>query len=186
LGSSNRREYLKEYGKRYRLKNKKNINERMKKYRIEHKEEIYERDKQYRENNKEKLAEYFKQYRQSHKKQLREKGIQYYYNNREKMLKYSKQWQKDNPERVAIWKKRLYDKRRKLIDDYKLSKGCSVCGYNKYPAVLEFHHPNNDKEFIVAKLLQHKLETLKKEMGKCIILCANCHAELHAKERRGE
>ena len=171
----------KEYDKQYRLKNKENI----KKYRIEHKEEIYERNKKYNRENKEKRAEYFKQYSQNHKKQLREKGRQYYHKNREKMLEKKAIYNKNNPEKCAIWSKRLYDKRRKLIDDYKLSKGCSICGYNKYAAALEFHH-NGDKEFTISHLLQHKVKTLKKEMGKCIILCANCHAELHAKERRGE
>jgi predicted HNH restriction endonuclease len=32
--------------------------------------------------------------------------------------------------------------------------------------------------------IKHTRETLKKELAKCICLCANCHAKLHAKQRR--
>ena len=178
-------EYMKEYGKQYRLKNKESINKRMEKYRIEHREEIYEHNKRYQENNKEKIAEYFKQYRQSHKEQLKEKDAQYYRNNREGILEYSKQYKKDNPEKSSGWSKQFYDKRREFMNKYKLSKGCQMCGYNKCASALEFHHKGN-KEFIVAHLLLYKMEAIKKEINKCIILCANCHRELHEEEKEGE
>jgi len=58
---------------------------------------------------------------------------------------------------------------------------CSVCGYYKCSAALEFHHPNPaDKTDNINKLIRKKLSTAAKcELDKCIILCANCHREAH-------
>ena len=184
--AKNRTEYMREYGKRYRLKNKEKIKKRMEKYRFEHKEEEKEHNKRYYQNNKEKITEYFKRYRQNHREQLNEKGRQDYINNREKRLKQIRIYQKNNSGKCKVWTKKHYDKRRQFIDNYKLSKRCSICGYNKCAAALEFHHINRNKEFTIAHLVEYKLEIIKKEMGKCIILCANCHRELHKKEKEGE
>lgn len=49
-------------------------------------------------------------------------------------------------------------------------------------ACLDFHHiNNNDKDFNIALAVNHgvSIETLKKEIDKCIILCSNCHRKLH-------
>ena len=58
---------------------------------------------------------------------------------------------------------------------------CNLCGYNKTIAALEFHHINpEDKEYnIAAKGTCHQLETDLKEAQKCILVCANCHREIH-------
>lgn len=64
--------------------------------------------------------------------------------------------------------------------EYKGSK-CQLCDYNKYPGALEFHHLDpNEKDFNISKarLLSFNLE-IKKELDKCILLCANCHREVH-------
>ena len=59
---------------------------------------------------------------------------------------------------------------------------CEKCGYNKNIAVLEFHHRNPDeKEFQIdmRHFSNNSLEKLQLELDKCILLCANCHRELH-------
>lgn len=93
----------------------------------------------------------------------------------------------DNKDKKKAYDKTHRRKRRQFINDYKLSKGCSVCGYNKCAEALEFHHPNDDKSFYIGYALTSrvdriKLEEIKEEMNKCIVLCANCHRELHNKE----
>jgi len=60
---------------------------------------------------------------------------------------------------------------------------CSICNYDAYIGTLEFHHLNpNDKDFSPAHA---KLTTfndrIKQELDKCVLLCANCHREEHAK-----
>lgn len=62
---------------------------------------------------------------------------------------------------------------------------CEICGYNKNLAALDFHHKNPDeKEFQLdmRQLSNCSLEKLESELSKCIILCANCHRELHNKD----
>lgn len=57
---------------------------------------------------------------------------------------------------------------------------CSLCGYNKCHAALDFHHKNPlEKDGSIKDLIGHKWETIEKELMKCILLCANCHRELH-------
>ncbi len=78
---------------------------------------------------------------------------------------------------------------REFIRNYKKNKGCEICGYNKHPEILDFHHKNrNDKNKgvnILMKTLKN-IETIKKEIEKCILVCPNCHRELHLMERYGK
>ena len=71
--------------------------------------------------------------------------------------------------------------KQKLIE-YKLKRGCKFCGYNKCPDALEFHHlDKKDKKIIgVGRAnYRHSWESVLNEIKKCIVLCANCHKELH-------
>lgn len=59
---------------------------------------------------------------------------------------------------------------------------CEICGYDKNISALEFHHIDpTTKEFQID--LRHfsntNLEKLQNELDKCILICANCHRELH-------
>lgn len=61
---------------------------------------------------------------------------------------------------------------------------CEICGYCKNIAALEFHHKNpEEKKFNVdmRKFSNMTLEKLEAELEKCILVCANCHRELHNK-----
>lgn len=63
---------------------------------------------------------------------------------------------------------------------------CSVCGYDKCRSALELHHVDrNSKEFQVSSLVYSRapIETLKEELSKCVMLCANCHREEHERLR---
>lgn len=77
------------------------------------------------------------------------------------------------------------DKRRKqLRHEIVLYKGgkCEICGYDKCEAALEFHHLNpGEKEFQLSSGNTCSLEKMKKEADKCILVCANCHREIHDK-----
>lgn len=59
---------------------------------------------------------------------------------------------------------------------------CSMCGYSKNYAALQFHHrdPNN-KTFPldIRKCSNTRMSSLLIEVQKCDLLCANCHLELH-------
>lgn len=59
---------------------------------------------------------------------------------------------------------------------------CSKCGYDKNLSALEFHHIDSDsKIFEPSDSKSFSIEKLRKEMSKCVLLCANCHREEHHK-----
>lgn len=67
---------------------------------------------------------------------------------------------------------------------------CQECGYNKCRRALHFHHIDpKTKEFGIFEARPgykktRNWENLKLEIDKCILLCANCHAELHDKDEK--
>ena len=60
---------------------------------------------------------------------------------------------------------------------------CERCGYSKCVDALDFHHLDpKSKDFNISKNGNTRSwEEIKKELDKCIMLCANCHREEHAK-----
>jgi hypothetical protein len=57
---------------------------------------------------------------------------------------------------------------------------CSVCGYKKCFDALEFHHVDPSiKEFHLGGFRGYNIEKLRKELEKCILVCRNCHTEIH-------
>lgn len=57
---------------------------------------------------------------------------------------------------------------------------CSFCGYNKCIGALQFHHINpEEKRYQLSSGNCHSWEEDVEESKKCILLCANCHIELH-------
>lgn len=62
-----------------------------------------------------------------------------------------------------------------------LGNKCSICGYNKCIDVLEFHHENpNEKEFKLGSGNTMSWKEYKNEALKCILVCSNCHKEIHS------
>jgi len=78
----------------------------------------------------------------------------------------------------AVAKRRK--KIREMAVDYKGGK-CELCGYNKCIQALDFHHLDKfGKDFgISEKGYTRSWEKVKEEIDKCILVCANCHRELH-------
>lgn len=77
------------------------------------------------------------------------------------------------------------------IRQLKLQQGCALCGYNKSSFALQFAHidpstkyrDRNGKVVEPSDMIKGKHRsryapaTVYAEIKKCIILCANCHAE---------
>lgn len=59
------------------------------------------------------------------------------------------------------------------------SKGCCLCGYCKCLDALEFHHVNGAEKVAALTDMKH-LPAIVKELEKCILVCANCHREIHS------
>jgi 5-methylcytosine-specific restriction endonuclease McrA len=71
---------------------------------------------------------------------------------------------------------------RKFVYQYLLTHPCTSCGETD-PTVLEFHH-GGEKDKEVGRMIAqgYGVEALAAEISQCIVLCANCHRRLTAKE----
>lgn len=59
---------------------------------------------------------------------------------------------------------------------------CKICGYRRCISALEFHHVvPSEKHFSLSyRGVTRSLERARTEASKCVLLCANCHAEVEA------
>jgi transposase len=57
---------------------------------------------------------------------------------------------------------------------------CVLCGYDRFPGALQFHHLDPaEKSFALSvQGVARSLEKARAEAVKCVLMCANCHAEV--------
>jgi hypothetical protein len=75
------------------------------------------------------------------------------------------------------------DDRGQLSREMVAYKGgmCQVCGYDRCLRALCFHHLDDaTKSFHFAGSHCRSWRALTLELDKCVLLCQNCHAEVHA------
>jgi hypothetical protein len=102
------------------------------------------------------------------------------YKNKEDQVKYAQKHYNDNKElynkRRLLSNRKIKQKSREFINDYLKANPCVDCGESD-PIVLEFDHVFGDKKYNVADLLKgyYAIETIKLEIKKCEVRCANCH-----------
>ena len=68
----------------------------------------------------------------------------------------------ENNRRVRYW-----------LSVYKMSFGCTDCGYKKHHAALDFDHVRGEKKINVCNATS--IIQAKREIPKCEIVCSNCH-----------
>ena len=75
-------------------------------------------------------------------------------------------------------------RRQRLKEQIVRYKGgtCVLCGYTRTYAALDLHHIDSRKKSfgLSVKGMSRSLTTLMREADKCVLLCANCHREIHA------
>jgi DNA-binding CsgD family transcriptional regulator len=78
-------------------------------------------------------------------------------------------------ERVSAWRRRA---KRRLLEA--AGGACALCGYDRSPVALQFHHLDpSQKEFSISREgVTRSFAELEAEAAKCVLLCANCHAEI--------
>ena len=86
-------------------------------------------------------------------------------------------------DRAVYMRQAVKNRRKKLREMARASKGnkCIICGYNKCQRALSFHHIDpKTKEFdLSTKGLTRSWERIQNEIKKCVLICANCHMEVH-------
>lgn len=156
------------YDKEKRVKDYQKYKEKIQRHYLKNRDRILQQRKKHRESHKEQRKTQSIQYRESHEKHVRLYRQKYY--------------------------ERGYKLAKKQMIDYKGSK-CFKCGYDKCLASLDFHHIDpSQKDFTICNYLRKLLlknnelrekawQEIKVELDKCLLLCANCHRELHYEEK---
>jgi hypothetical protein len=78
-------------------------------------------------------------------------------------------------QRVTAWRQKV---KRVLVEE--AGGACALCGYDRFPGALQFHHVDPaEKSFALShRGLARSLRRAREEARKCMLLCANCHAEV--------
>lgn len=85
-----------------------------------------------------------------------------------------------NPNNYVAQQRRAWSRKLELIR--MMGGKCTCCGYDKNVAAMEFHHINpEEKDFpLDARHLSNTtMERIIEESKKCILVCSNCHKEIH-------
>jgi len=87
-------------------------------------------------------------------------------------------------DRADYLKKAVAKRRKKVRSQAVETKGgkCQICGYSKCMNALEFHHTDPTKKDFSVSVdgSTRSWARVKAEIGKCLLVCANCHREIHA------
>ena len=100
-------------------------------------------------------------------------------------LKKNKLRKTTRKEKMVVYVNNFRRKRKKDLILYK-GGACQNCGYNKSEWALEFHHINPDEKNFTIGGKNYSLEIMKKEVDKCILVCSNCHKEIHEELNKSE
>lgn len=163
-----RREKGLEYTKRWQANNPDKVKESTKK---RDPKKLKEYQRRYKNNSPDK----YKATRKRAEDKRRGKRIY----NKEERRRTAKRYRKNNPLKIKKEKQNQKIKRRELIDSIK-SVACMDCGKEYPPYVMHFDHvpERGKKEFTISEYFYTcSLDRLLKEIAKCDVVCANCHAE---------
>lgn len=69
--------------------------------------------------------------------------------------------------------------RKEKSQAMKLNIGCSLCGYSRCATALEWHHQDDDKLHDPSNAIKRSWKAYMEEISQCVLLCANCHREVH-------
>jgi hypothetical protein len=86
---------------------------------------------------------------------------------------------------AKIHKELHRNRNKQYIDEYRMVNPCA-CGESDI-VCLDFHHIGN-KSGNISDMAKRpvSIAVLQAEMDKCIVICRNCHAKLHAKMKDDE
>jgi transposase-like protein len=87
--------------------------------------------------------------------------------------------------RCALCRSEAVSRRRRKVKEILVAEAggrCRICGYARHAVALQFHHLDpGEKSFgLGVRGLTRSIVRMREEASKCILLCANCHAEVEA------
>ena len=112
----------------------------------------------------------------------KESNLKWVQKNKERVKEKQTAWRQLNKEKRHKQQRERAQAFKRQAIEYCGGK-CTHCGGIFPPAVYDFHHIDpNEKEVAISKIMSHSWESIKIELNKCILLCANCHRIEHNKE----
>ena len=88
----------------------------------------------------------------------------------------------NSAEAVKRWRKNT---KIKMVEA--MGGSCQCCGYSTCTEALAFHHIDSsvkDMGFGATRANPKKWEKIVEELKKCVLVCHNCHSEIHARVRQ--
>jgi hypothetical protein len=87
--------------------------------------------------------------------------------------------------RCAKCRSEAVSRRRRKVKEILVSEAggrCLLCGYERSSVALQFHHvdPSTKSFGLGVRGITRSIAKMREEASKCVLLCANCHAELEA------
>ena len=103
---------------------------------------------------------------------------------KECMAEYNRLHYQRNKEIYSAKAKENVQSIREYIQSIKSQLKCSICGEDRYWC-LDFHHTNpHEKEYNISSLVHDGArQKIEEELKKCIIVCSNCHRDIHYKDK---
>jgi predicted HNH restriction endonuclease len=97
------------------------------------------------------------------------------------MKKQSKYSELSDEQKFKIVRGSERDRVRRKLWAIRYKGGCcQKCGYDKCIGALDFHHIDpSTKEAGWTLMRKMSRENMVKELDKCILVCSNCHREIH-------
>lgn len=129
---------------------------------------------------KEQKAEYMREYYKNNPDKLEEKkqkDRERYHANRERKLEYQRKYYEENKD-STLARQAVYREESRIIISEAKKAPCADCK-QRFPEVcMQFHHLDPSTKTNTVSALGHPT-TVKKEIAKCIVICANCHCIRH-------
>ncbi|WP_114578875.1 homing endonuclease associated repeat-containing protein [Saliphagus sp. LR7] len=86
---------------------------------------------------------------------------------------------KNQEERIERKDRRRAEIRRWLYQYKDQNCKCTRCDEDR-PLCLDFHHPNEKERSVATMVVNgHSKESIREEIERCVVLCANCHRLNH-------
>lgn len=146
----------------------------MKKWREEHRGYA----KKYYEEHKERMTQQTRAWGKNHPEQLKATRRKYYAEHKPVFSRSSKSyWKNGGKEQRHRKNQPVHD----FVNAYKIEHGCSICGVKGLPPeCYDFHHIDPRTKIKDLGTIAHSntLEKAKREIEKCVVVCANCHRQL--------
>jgi hypothetical protein len=120
---------------------------------------------------------YMRGYYARNREAKRAKDQAYYERTREERLAYQREYYRNNKAKVTEREARYRREAAEIIAEAR-KQPCADCGGTFPPSCMQFHHVDPTTKEGDVRAMGHPTR-VKREMAKCVVICANCHCIRH-------